>query len=108
MKFEEVLPALREGKKITRDGWGPSYYYKLDLNSMKIVNSLDDVIKTENLIKFNDWEIVKEIVKEKIKYYPVMIKYSYSSGCYTVLPEKYKSLIDVPFSAYITCGRLIT
>ena len=68
MKFEEVLPALREGKKIRRNNWCKDGYIYINSNGefenqsgkhpAIILNRLDD-------LEADNWEIVKE--KKKIK-----------------------------------------
>ena len=58
MKFEEVLPALREGKKIIRKVWHP--IEELSLNNQKETVIISDLLAT-------DWEIIKEKKKEKIE-----------------------------------------
>lgn len=74
MKFEEVLPALREGKKIRRkDIFWKDYYGFLSIieeEENKIVsdNVIDDTYEiTEKDLIADDWEIVKEKKKVKLK-----------------------------------------
>ena len=55
MKFEEVLPALREGKKIKRKEWPWSY----DLNLLTRNPSLKPMMGIVEALA-NDWEIVDE------------------------------------------------
>lgn len=65
-KFEEVLPALREGKKIRRKCFAENYF--LDKNDCII-----DIFETfEELLEHDDWEIVEE-PKQKVKYYPALV-----------------------------------
>lgn len=69
MKFEEVLPALREGKKITCSiikNSGDQYIYYKDGS---VFNSKDDYwyITFKGVIDSDDWEIVEEPKKIKIK-----------------------------------------
>lgn len=69
MKFEEVLPALREGKKIRRKDivWG-NFYGVLFISETENeilsdnVDNYDYKIIKEDLLA-EDWEIVKEKVK---------------------------------------------
>ena len=57
MKFEEVIPALREGKKIKVVGSSKSYQRKEQLYcTMKVYDIL-----------YSDWEIVKETKKVKLR-----------------------------------------
>lgn len=67
MRFEEVLPALREGKKVRRKSWNKRNY---------IVVKKDNLIVDENdyAIPFciddfsaDDWEIVEEKKKVKLR-----------------------------------------
>jgi hypothetical protein len=50
MLFEQVLPALRAGKKVKRTGWFCSFSLK----------DLDDGAELNDLLA-NDWEIVPEL-----------------------------------------------
>ncbi len=68
MKFEEVLPALREGKKIKLKEWKEIEYIYMPKNETDL--------KTEDYHSVNlswqdlfsgDWEIVKEPKKVKLK-----------------------------------------
>lgn len=60
-KFEEVLPALREGKKIRRSCWGEFYYIFYKIVEDCIVNDKDFyfTLKAEDMFK-DDWEIIEE------------------------------------------------
>ena len=66
MKFEEVLPALKEGKKIRRK-CRPNRYYHIENNH--IVNEIGDLYTfgVEADILQDDWEVVKETKKVKLK-----------------------------------------
>ena len=76
MRFEEVLPALREGKKIRRGGMVWKRYYgflfisetenKISTNS--VVRSNCDYKITKEDLKADDWEVVKETKKVKLRY----------------------------------------
>lgn len=61
MKLEEVLPALREGKKVRRTCWAPGLFVKLNYNGTNIITEIG---KECNLPSFHiladDWEIVPE------------------------------------------------
>ena len=52
MKFEEVLPALRERKEIKRKNWKSYLSYFATDNDIDVLN-LNDVLA-------DDWEIVDE------------------------------------------------
>lgn len=64
MKFEEVLPALREGKKIKRK-CVPYGYYHIKNNHIVDENGKIYTFGVEADILQDDWEIVKK--KKKIK-----------------------------------------
>lgn len=57
MKFEEVLPALKEGKKIRRKSWPPEEYMRLR----------EKVLNQKDAFTCDDWEIVKEKKKVKLR-----------------------------------------
>ena len=58
MKFEEVLSALREGKKIIRKVWHP--IEELSSNMQK------EIVKISDLLA-DDWEVVKTPKKVKLR-----------------------------------------
>lgn len=60
MKFEEILPALREGKKIRRRGWTKSAYILIGKDDL--VCDQNDEVFLFVLDDFEDeyWEIVRE------------------------------------------------
>lgn len=72
MKFEEVLPALKNGKKIRRKAYPLDYYICLEDNVLKAFisyfNRLIGEIKlmSKDLLA-DDWEIVKEKKKVKLR-----------------------------------------
>lgn len=69
MKIEEVLPALREGKKIRRTFWWEGHYFKLasdgivDQEGKKFTFGKDDLL-------CSDWEIIKKKKKVKVRDLP--------------------------------------
>ena len=68
MKFEEILPALREGKKIIRDCWGKDNYYFLNEDyCLKTKEGAVATFLTLPAIFSDDWEIVKEPKKVKLR-----------------------------------------
>ena len=70
MKIEEVLPALREGKKIRRNFWREdTYFYKNHLGTIIFKNGGEDTYYYDLtcLLDSNDWEIVKEPKKVKLR-----------------------------------------
>lgn len=71
MKFEEVLPAFREGKKIRRGGW-PELTVFTKVRSMGDVGALDSCD-----IYANDWEVVEEPKKPMV--FEGVVSYGYCS-----------------------------
>ena len=71
MKFTEVLPALLEGKKIRRkDIVWKDFYSFIFIKDGDIVSdniAIDRYILDERNLKADDWEIVKETKKVKLK-----------------------------------------
>lgn len=74
MKFEEVLPALRVGKKIRRKDWQSYEYIKksslhLFREIVEVIVDEDDNEYTLTLDDFtcDDWQIVKEKKKVKLR-----------------------------------------
>lgn len=70
MKFEEIIPALKEGKKARRKRWGAKNHNYI------VVDKEDDLIVDMVYGKFpftlgdliaDDWEIVKETKKVKLR-----------------------------------------
>ena len=61
MKFEEVLPALREGKKIRRKCMRPDRYHIFDeIGQLYTFGVEADILQ-------NDWEVVEEKKKVKLR-----------------------------------------
>lgn len=70
MKFEEVLPALRERKKVRRNFWREdTYFYKNHLGTIIFKNGVGDTYCYDLtcLLDSNDWEIIKEKKKVKLR-----------------------------------------
>lgn len=67
MKFEEVLPALREGKKIRRKCMRDGRYYRIDNNHIFDEIGQLYTFGVEADILQNDWEIVEEKKKVKLR-----------------------------------------
>ncbi len=66
MMFEEVLPALREGKKVRRRGWSEGGYIQTN-SVMDIVNEFSDPASgLYNNMLIDDWEVVEEPAKPTI------------------------------------------
>lgn len=69
MKFEEVLPALREGKKITCSIIKNSGYQYIYYNDGTIFNNEGGYwhLTGKKIVEIDDWEIVKEKKKVKLR-----------------------------------------
>ena len=75
MKFEEVLPALREDKKVRRSSWGNGFYIALQGESPRGGELVwwDDIQNwnyyspSRDDFNADDWEIVKEDKKVKLR-----------------------------------------
>ena len=82
MKFEEVLPALREGKKVRRKSWREGEYLKIDGEYLERKDCallerklFTDFSLTELLA--NDWEICEEplLTEEEKKFIKNILSY---------------------------------
>ena len=67
MKFEEVLPALLKGKKIRRKCWGKERSFIVIENDSIVDNYGNRLAISVNGFKADDWEIVKEKKKVKLR-----------------------------------------
>ena len=67
MKFEEVLPALLEGKKIRRKCWGKERSFIVIENDSIVDNYGSRLAISVKGFKADDWEIVKEKKKVKLR-----------------------------------------
>lgn len=68
MKFEEVLPALREGKKIRRNNWCKDGYIYIGSNGeFENQSGKRHVMILDRLDDFDNREIVKETKKVKLR-----------------------------------------
>lgn len=84
MKFEEVLPALRNGKKIRRSFWREdTYFYKNDQGNFIFKNGgADEYYYNLTCLLFSgDWEIVKEPKKVKLRDLTEAQFRKYLNGC---------------------------
>ena len=80
MKFEEVLPALREGKKIRRKCL-PNRYYSIVNNHIYDEIGQLYTFGVEADILQNDWEIVEETKNVKLKDLTIEQYRKYEKGC---------------------------
>lgn len=75
MKFEEILPALRAGKKVRRSSWGDGLYITFPGETphggvllWKDDNKCNDYYSpSRDDFNANDWEVVKETKKVKLR-----------------------------------------
>jgi len=75
MKFEEILPALRGGKKIKRLIWEKDYLYRDGDYLCSACNNGKEIdFYSSAIFEVDDWEIIEE-PKQKVKYYPVLVKW---------------------------------
>ena len=95
MRFEEVLPALREGKKITNSiikNWGRKYIYYKGGTIFSDKGGFWHLTYIE-LVENDDWEIVKETKKVKLRdLTPEQFEKWGIENC-----EKYNCSKDCPF-----------
>lgn len=66
MRFEEVLPALREGRKIKRALWPKECFLQMSEQGLIDEHGVEDVL-SNSLLSADDWELVPE--KRKFKYW---------------------------------------
>ena len=94
MKFEEVLPALRERKKIIRDCWGKDNYYFLNEDyCLETKEGAVATFLTLPAIFSDDWEIFKEKKKVKLR---DLSKRKYVNWWYRHCFEQNKCEVDCP------------
>lgn len=96
MKFEEMLPAVREGKKIRRKNWYKnSFLVKGMSGGFEALFRDNGQMYTEYISIFaEDWEIFEEPVeepKQKVKYYPCLVK---NKGYFDFSGNKFKNNED--------------
>lgn len=109
MRFEDILPALREGKKVRRKDWDIEYFICRDGNSIRCH---DGSLYFGAYILKDDWEIYEvplEVAKpkKKVKYYPGLFLSSSGHCLYSL----YKDEQDVKNDVYVRSMqfmRLIT
>ncbi len=86
MKFEEVIQALRDGKKIRREDWGKGNY--IGAKNYSIEDEDGDHYDFSDEILEEDWQIVKG----KVKKYKVLFKQAGSSGLFGLSGDSYTTL----------------
>lgn len=80
MKFEEVLPALRAGKKIRRKCMSDKYYH---IDNNHIYDNIGQLYTfgVEADVLQDDWEIVEELRKVKLRDLTEEQYREYVKGC---------------------------
>ena len=81
MKFEEVIPALREGKKIRRKSWGRVRSFIIIKDDSLVDDYRCNVVIYAYDLKADDWEIVKETKKVKLRDLTEKEYREYEKGC---------------------------
>ena len=89
MRFEEVLPALKAGKKIRRNHWCKDTYIYVNSNGEFATQSgrrFEIILDNLRDLEADDWEIVKEPKKVKLRdlteeQYNKWINSNYCNGC---------------------------
>lgn len=65
MKFEEILPALREGKKIRRKSWVDKRCYSFEGGNFIYYSNEPEIyfkqFMEEDILLADDWEVVKKV-----------------------------------------------
>jgi hypothetical protein len=118
MKFEEVLPALREGKKIKRRAWRDNSVVWKDHKltwAGELVGRFSENILTvllKEIVEDNDWEIVVAVRDFKVGDQVAALKEPRDNDWWTVFYVE-KTLVHIthdPFQAalYFTPAELST
>lgn len=66
MRFEEVFPALRKGKKIRRAFWWKGHYFELKSDGIANQDGKNFTFGKDDLMG-DDWEIIEEKRKVKLR-----------------------------------------
>ena len=80
MKFEEVLPALREGKKIRKVSWWEGHYFKLASDGIVDQEGKNFTFGKDDFT-CDDWEIVEQKKKVKLRDLTEEQYKKYENGC---------------------------
>ena len=99
MKFEEIIPALREGKKIRRRGWVKDAYISIGIDGSVCDQNNEIFPLVLNDFKSEFWEIVEEHKKVKLRDLTEeqYINWRKNNCCPNICPS------SCPFK-YINCG----
>lgn len=103
MKFEEVLPSLKEGKKIRRKCHPNRYYIYIENNH--IFNEIGDLYTfgVEADILQDNWEIVKE--KKKVKLRDLTMEQSIAYCDKVMNKDLYKNKCDDCIFKNVVCSE---
>lgn len=87
MKFQEILPFLLKGEKCIKKSF--AYCKYLVLKNRQIVNDIgNEIFLSGYHILVDDWELYEE-PKQKVKYYPSLIK-NYNDNFFIDSHHKFK------------------
>lgn len=67
MKFEEIIPALREGKKARASWWENGRYIEIDDEGVFVDQDGEGYLITFDDFKYDDWEIIEKTKKIKLR-----------------------------------------
>ena len=67
MKFEEILPELRKGKKVKKRGWKGDFIFKSPFREEIVFDDWKGCNLSWEDFLADDWEIVKETKKVKLR-----------------------------------------
>ena len=108
MKFEEVLPALREGKKIRRTFWNPKHY--IELKGIHIYDN--DTCKDYNFNRYDftcdNWKIYQEslLTEEEKTFIKNILSFANDETitriCFDYQPEIERTLIFFETEGLVT------
>lgn len=108
MKFEEVLTALREGKKIRRTFWNPKHY--IELKGIHIYDN--DTCKDYNFNRYDftcdNWEIYEKplLTKEEKEFIKGVLQFENDETikkiCFDYQPEIERTLIFFETEGLVT------
>lgn len=106
MKFEEILPALRNGKKIRKSCWLEGEYINLYGICIRNENGNKYSLYWADIIEEN-WELYEE-PKQKVKYYPALVKCNTQEYMVSVQKFKDEKEAEETNGMFTTFVRLVT
>jgi hypothetical protein len=94
MRFEEILPALKEGKKCRSVEWKPECFIYTDKYKVNFIDENTNLYELDAETILSEWEIYEEPKeKEKVKCYRALYKNKHS-GNYRLSNMLYKDDTD--------------